>query len=96
MVMSVDGKENLGVFDFHWSPNGSESAWKSQLRVIQEEESVVHLDDLIFRRTSLGDNPERAEKMALEIFSLMGWDEARAAIEIGKVVRKFETERNIE
>ena len=95
MVISDDGKENLGVFDFHWSPNGSESDWKNQLQVIHEEESVVHLDDLILRRTSLGDNPERAVNIAPEICSLLGWDESRKATEIVKVVRKYETERNI-
>ena len=30
------------------------------LRRIVEEESVVHLSDLVFRRTSLGENPRRA------------------------------------
>ena len=94
--MANDEKDILGIFDFHWHPNGQDSDWKNQLRVIHEEESVVHLDDLILRRTSIGDNPERAVNIAPEICFVLGWNESRTATEIGKVVRKYETERNME
>jgi glycerol-3-phosphate dehydrogenase len=88
-------KVKLGIFDFHWQPDRSETEWKNQLRVIKEEESVVHLDDLVLRRTSIGDNPDRAIQIAPEICSFLGWDEPRTAAEIGKIVRKFEMERNL-
>jgi len=84
-------KEELGIFDFNWYPTESNSSWKENLKRIIEDESVVHLDDLIFRRTSLGDNPERAIKIAPLICSIFRWDKFRADSEIERVKNYYKS-----
>jgi glycerol-3-phosphate dehydrogenase len=58
--------------DYNWMPDANDSSWKDALRKIIKTESVVHLDDLIYRRTSIGDNHLRAEQLANEISGLFG------------------------
>lgn len=48
------------------------------IREIARDEAVVHPDDLILRRTSLGDNPERAQALAPEIVALLKWQHSTA------------------
>lgn len=66
-------------------PDTEEPSWRGSMRRLAEEEAVQHLDDLVLRRTSLGDNPSRAIKIAPSICSLMGWDETRSKKEIGRL-----------
>lgn len=66
-----------GVFPYDWFPPPGDREWQKDLKTIIEEESVVHLEDLIFRRTSLGDNLRRAGQAAEEIGSLFPWDKDR-------------------
>ena len=46
---------------------------------------MAHLDDLILRRTSLGDNPARALELAPVLSRLFDWDEPRRREEIERV-----------
>ena len=81
-------KQASGLFDFDWFPEDSDSNWKMILNKIIETESVVHLDDLILRRTSIGDNPNRALDIAPFICNLFNWDVNRSEEEI-KRLRNF-------
>jgi glycerol-3-phosphate dehydrogenase len=62
-------------FDYNWEPFNQEDL--DQLKKIVENESVVHLSDLIFRRTSLGDHPERAEKILPRIRPIFSWQDLK-------------------
>ncbi|NET04040.1 MAG: FAD-dependent oxidoreductase [Symploca sp. SIO2B6] len=78
-----------GIFDYHWHPNSDNLLWKVELSEIIKEESVQHLDDLILRRTSIGDNPDRALSAAAIICELFDWDDARCQLEIAKIKEYF-------
>jgi len=70
---------------YDWTPDPEDSSWQDELARIIEDESVVHLDDLILRRTSLGDNPRRALRIAPQVCDLFGWTEERCQDEIERV-----------
>ena len=57
-----------------------------ELRYLAVAESVVHLDDLLLRRTSLafigGATREAATEMADAVAPVLGWDQARVAAEV--------------
>jgi glycerol-3-phosphate dehydrogenase len=78
-----------GMYDFDWYPRDGDPSWKDPLRRIIEEESVLHLDDLMIRRTSLGDNPARAMNISREICGIFRWDDARCRFEIQRLRRRF-------
>ncbi len=61
--------------DYNWGPTGPETL--KPLKKIVENESVVHLSDLILRRTSLGDHPERALKILPALKPLFDWDDQK-------------------
>ena len=74
-----------GIFDYDWTPKPNDSNWQHNLGKIITEESVQHLDDLIFRRTSLGDNPDRALVSANTISQLFDWDTVRRCQELRRL-----------
>ncbi len=78
-----------GLYDFDWYFDEDNTNWKPELKKIIDEESVVHLDDLILRRTSIGDNPKRAVEIAPFICSLFNWDNDRRENEIHRVKKYF-------
>lgn len=78
-----------GMYDFDWYPRNGDPSWEDPLRRIIEEESVLHLDDLMIRRTSLGDNPARAMKISREICGFFRWDEDRCRLEIDRLRKRF-------
>ncbi|WP_425563114.1 glycerol-3-phosphate dehydrogenase/oxidase [Microbacterium kyungheense] len=57
-----------------------------ELRYLASAESVVHLDDLLLRRTSLafigGATPEAAREIAAAVAPVLGWDAARVGAEV--------------
>jgi glycerol-3-phosphate dehydrogenase len=74
-------------FDYDWdSPKEKDL---SLLKEIVENESVLHLSDLILRRTSLGDHPERAIKILPKIRPIFDWDDKRWEIEIDRLKNDF-------
>lgn len=81
--------EQQGIFDFNWYPENNDLNWKKKLDSIIKNESVVHLDDLILRRSSIGDNPIRAVKSALTIADIFNWDESRVTDEIARLQNSF-------
>jgi glycerol-3-phosphate dehydrogenase len=52
--------------------------WRNALSRLIAEESVQHLDDLVFRRTTLWEDPEGAASAAGELALLCGWAPSRA------------------
>ncbi|MCB0293449.1 MAG: hypothetical protein KDH97_24565, partial [Calditrichaeota bacterium] len=59
-TIESDDQAAAGIFEYDWRPSNGSREWAAPLRQIIESEAVAHLDDLILRRTSLGDNPARA------------------------------------
>jgi glycerol-3-phosphate dehydrogenase len=65
------------------------ASWRTLLRQIIREESVHHLDDLVLRRTRLGDDPRRALELAPALCDLFDWDDSRCQDEVGRIENHF-------
>jgi hypothetical protein len=78
-----------GIFDFNWKPEINEPQWKTDLTSIIDEESVRHLDDLIFRRTTIWENPSRALECSPVISELFDWDPSRRSQEISRIAERL-------
>ncbi len=78
-----------GQYDRDGFPDMDDENWKNQLKKMINEESVMHLDDLIFRRTNLGDNPMRAMENAPLICDLFKWDSSRKKKELDNLNKQF-------
>jgi glycerol-3-phosphate dehydrogenase len=78
-----------GLFDHRWEPDPDDLTWRRELAHIVREEAVMHLDDLVLRRTSLGDNPRRALQIAPRLCGLFDWTEERCREEIQRVEEHF-------
>ena len=70
-----------------WLPRPEDESWKEPLRLSIATEAMVHLDDLLMRRSCLGDNPERALRLAPEVCTLFGWDDAHTESELAALRR---------
>ena len=68
-------------YSYDWEP--SLEADLGPLKEIIAAESVMHLGDLVLRRTSLGDNPERAIKILPKLRPLFACDDEKWNKEIG-------------
>ncbi len=73
-----------GFFTYDWQAGGDWDA--NALRSLVEEEAVMHLDDLLFRRTGLGENPRRAMDLLPRLRSLFQWSDARWRQECERVI----------
>ena len=73
-----------GQFDYDWLP-GDDTTWLQSLQKIIAEEAVIYLDDLVLRRTSLGDNPQRALACGEKICELFKKDESERKIELNRL-----------
>ena len=78
-----------GRFGYTWTPDTASSDWRSSLARLIDEEAVVHLDDLLLRRTTLGDNPTRALAVAPALCDLFAWGAERRAAELRRVAQHF-------
>ena len=63
------------------SVDPSAVGWADDLNAVIADESVMHLDDLVMRRTTLWDSPEKALMLAPKLCSLFDWDQDRSAAE---------------
>lgn len=70
---------------FAWTPEEGGLDWQGPLREAFASEAVCHLDDLLLRRSGLGDDPARALALAPAVCALLGWDEVRTAREIERL-----------
>jgi glycerol-3-phosphate dehydrogenase len=69
-------------YAYCWLPAPGDNTWKEPLHQAIATESVRHLDDLLLRRSAIGDNSARAKQLAPQVCALFDWDTARAASEI--------------
>jgi glycerol-3-phosphate dehydrogenase len=72
-------------YDWQWAPSAGDRMWLPELRRLVVEESVQHLDDLVIRRTGLGDDPCRALEVAPDLCQLFDWDEKRSKLELDRL-----------
>lgn len=80
-----ESPQSVGILAYDWYPAPNELEWQQQIKELIAEESVQHLDDLIFRRTSLGDNSSRVRAIALQICQLFGWNTQRSKQELLRI-----------
>ncbi|MCI5222144.1 MAG: FAD-dependent oxidoreductase [Candidatus Electrothrix sp. AR4] len=79
-------------FAYDWQPENNDegsSGWRETLSAIIREQSVQHLDDLLIRRTTIGDNPLRALEVAPVISEIFPWDEERRDRELARLRTYF-------
>jgi glycerol-3-phosphate dehydrogenase len=76
-------------FDYRQQPDKNEL---ETLKKIQKSEAVIHLSDLILRRTSLGDNPGRIDSVLEKLRPLFLWDDDKWRKETTRL--KSEMNRN--
>lgn len=84
-IAPAEAQRLQGLYDYHWYPQPELNDCSEELKDIIKNESVQHLDDLILRRTSLGDNPQRALKIAPMICKLFNWDDSKSKQEIQRL-----------
>jgi glycerol-3-phosphate dehydrogenase len=70
---------------------GAPLRWRNALSRLIAEESVQHLDDLVFRRTTLWEDPEGAASAAGELALLCGWAPSRAEEELSRLSLRLAT-----
>ena len=69
-----------------WRPE-EDGSWRDELCLLIAEESVQHLDDLMLRRTSLGDDPRTAREVATRVCEVFDWDASRRELELQRLER---------
>ncbi|MDO5673411.1 MAG: FAD-dependent oxidoreductase [bacterium] len=65
-----------------------DSTWQ-ELQAIIRSQAVLHLDDLVLRRSTLGDDPRRALRLAPQLARLFPWDEKRQEEEVQRLQECF-------
>lgn len=87
-LLSLGSVIEQGQFDYDWWPP-EDTAWLKSLKTIAQNEAVIHLDDLIVRRTSLADNPKRGIACGKPLSKMLGkmfrWDEQRRYAELTRL-----------
>ncbi len=81
-----ESSPSVATLAYDWTPDHTDGNWRIELASMIDAESVLHLDDLVFRRTSIGDNPTRAKRLAPEIASLFDWNEDRRRSEVQRLL----------
>lgn len=74
-------------FAYDWEPPPGWSA--ESLRELVEEEAIVHLDDLLFRRSGLGENARRARELLPRLRPLFSWSDLRWQQECERVLSRL-------
>jgi glycerol-3-phosphate dehydrogenase len=84
-----DATTPIGVYPFDWEPDKDDNTWIEPLIKVAMDESVIHLNDLVVRRTSLGDNPARAMALSKDLCKSMGWNDDQIQKEIKRIKQHF-------
>jgi glycerol-3-phosphate dehydrogenase len=71
-------------------PAADPRPWRHALRQAVRDEAALHLDDLLLRRTGLGDDPQRVLAVAPVACRLLGWDRERALAERARLEAALE------
>jgi len=61
------------------------AAAEREVRRLVAHESVVHLDDLLLRRTDWGADPRRGREIAARVAGWTGWDGTRVSAELSRL-----------
>lgn len=77
---------------FEWMPAAGDIGWYEEVRQLARDPFVVHVGDALLRRSTLGDNPARAVRLAPEACRLLGYDEARTQAEIERLCRELDVQ----
>jgi glycerol-3-phosphate dehydrogenase len=85
-----DVLKTRGLVDIQRLPQVDDTHWRNELSSLIAEESVQHLDDLIFRRTNLWEHATIAQELAPMISELLPWVQSRRCEEIDRVLRKLD------
>ena len=98
IAFSIDGRKpltemELGLLPANYSPQEG-NGWEKTIREIVKNESVVHLDDLVIRRTNLGDIPSKAIENSQILTSFLNWNENKISREIERL-KSFYNSRKI-
>jgi glycerol-3-phosphate dehydrogenase len=72
-----------------WRPE-DDGVWMRDLQHLISEESVKHLDDLILRRTSLGEDPRKARAVAEVVCDAFDWNPSRREAELERLDRSLD------
>ncbi|MGD9972850.1 MAG: FAD-dependent oxidoreductase [Desulfatirhabdiaceae bacterium] len=73
-----------------WDICQNDESWKPELLRIIQGESVLHLDDLMVRRTTIGDTLRQAMSVGEVICDLFGWNSGRSADEMDRLKRHYD------
>lgn len=71
----AEANSGRGFFAYDWQ--AAENEVLHGLKPLIEEEAVVHLDDLLLRRTGLGENRRRIMELLPRLRSLFAWNDLR-------------------
>jgi glycerol-3-phosphate dehydrogenase len=78
-----------GIHSTNRLPDLGDTNWRNAVRALIRDESVVHLDDLVLRRTALWENPESALRSSAALCECFDWEEQRRAREIKRLSEKL-------
>lgn len=97
-LQSPDGRKPVslterGVLDPVNSMELNNGLKKVLIKII-EEESVIHLDDLVIRRSTLGDNPDIALNNSSKVCELFNWDNDLKSAEIKRLKTFYESRQS--
>ena len=76
-VPPAEANSGRWFFDYDWLPTAASGEAIASLRTLAEEEAVVHLDDLIFRRSGLGENRRRVNELVSRLRPIFAWNDLR-------------------
>jgi glycerol-3-phosphate dehydrogenase len=77
-----------GFFAYDWQEAADEDI--AGLKPLIEEEAVVHLDDLVFRRTGLGENRRRVAELLPRLRPLFSWNDGRWQQECARLLEQIQ------
>jgi glycerol-3-phosphate dehydrogenase len=78
-----------GIRSTNRLPDLGDTNWRNAVRALIRSESVLHLDDLVLRRTALWENPESALQSSAALCECFDWEEQRRAREIKRLSEKL-------
>ena len=97
-LQSTDGRKPVslterGVLELNNLIELNNGLKKVLIKII-EEESVIHLDDLVIRRSTLGDKPDVALSNSSKVCELFDWDNHVKLAEINRLKSFYESRQS--
>jgi glycerol-3-phosphate dehydrogenase len=85
-----NGWNNGRILDYYWRSELDDETWRNAISEIIQNEAVVHLDDLLFRRSTLWEDRQLSLALSKNYASLFFWDEVRHVSETERLKRILE------